>query len=1121
MSQEPNGSEPLSRRIASLSPAKRALLELRLKQSRAEDQPGGNGLPPIVRRGPLRTAPVSFAQRRLWFLDQLQPGRPLYNVPCRAWLHGELNISALRRALDEIVARHESLRTTFPASNGQPIQSITPELRLDLPLIDLTSVPVDQRETEVRRLATDQAREPFDLARGPLLRGRLLRLADDEHALILTLHHIIADGWSVGVLFRELGTLYESFSQGGDSPLADLSIQYADYALTQQEWLQGAVLERELGYWKAQFRDLPPPLQLPIDRPRPSAPSHAGARVRFKLEPELRERLEELSRSQGATLFMTLLAAFEVLLAQYSGQDDIVVGTPIAGRTRPETEGLIGCFVNTLALRTDLSDDPTFRELVGRVREVALGAYAHQELPFERLVEELQPVRDGSQAPLFNVMFVLQNVPRSERRLRGVTMRHIELDKGTAKFDLSLGLAERAGGLSGVLSYSTDLFNRETIDRLAGHYRELLAAMVKEPDRRLSTLPLLGPAERQKMLVDWNAAQCDWPTAEASLHALVAKQAATSPEALAVVDETSRLSYAELDCRADQLAHRLQQSGVGPEVRVGVCLERSADLVVGLLAVLKAGGAYVPLDPSYPRERLEFMLRDSRADVLLTQKRLHPSGLDIRVVCLDGEELHSERFSDGPPKAEVRPDNLAYVMYTSGSTGRPKGVMVSHRAVLNHLHWRHTYFPLSASDRGLHKASVGFDDSVWEIFEPLLAGACLILARPGGQYDPSYLLDLIAEHQVTTACFVPSLLRAFLEEPGLERGASLRRVTTGGEVLPPELQEQFFARLSASLHNGYGPTEATITATFWTCERGSKDRTIPIGRPIANTSVYLLDRYMRPVPVGVSGELYIGGLGLARGYFGRAGLTAERFVPDPFSAAPGGRLYKTGDRARYRDDGTLEFIGRLDDQVKIRGFRVEPGEIAATLAECPDVAEAVVLARAESPGDRRLVAFIVPAVPTSAPATHELRAFLEARLPEHMIPSVFITLEALPLTPSGKLDRLALPEPEQTRAGLDGLVPPRTPVEEAVAEIWGDLLKQERVGIYDNFFALGGHSLLAAQVVARLRAAFGIEIPLRALFEKPTVAGLAERIDTTTRLLEEVASLTAEQARLELSRETS
>ncbi len=1114
-------AESVTDRVASLSPAKRALLELRRKQARAAEAATANGLPPIIRRGPLGSAPLSFAQQRLWFLDQLQPGRPLYNVPCRAWLHGLVDVAALRRALNEVIARHESLRTTFPASNGQPVQSIAAQVTCDLPLIDLTSVPVERREAEVRRVATEQAREPFDLARGPLVRARLVRLAEDEHALILMLHHIVADGWSVGVLFRELGTLYEAFSQGLASPLPELTIQYADYALTQREWLQGAVLERELGYWKEQFRTLPPPLQLPSDRPRPAAPSHAGSRVHFKLPPALRERLEDLSRSQGATLFMTLLAAFKALLAHCTGRDDIVVGTPIAGRTRPETEGLIGCFVNTLALRTDLSDDPTFRELVARVREVALGAYAHQELPFERLVEELQPERDTSQAPLFNVMFVLQNVPRTERRLRGLTMRHIELDKGTAKFDLSLGLAEKAGGLRGVLSYSTDLFDRETIDRLTEQYRNLLIAVADEPERRLSTLPLLNAAERRTVLVDWNATQCTWPDGEACLHSLVARQAAATPNVVAVVDESGELTYEELDRRANRLAHRLRRLGVGPEARVGVCLERSIDLVVALLAVLKAGGAYVPLDPSHPRERLDFMLRDSRAQVLLSTSRLRweLSSRGNQVLCLDAEAEGLAGEPSEAPESGVSADNLAYVMYTSGSTGTPKGVMVAHRAVLNHLRWRRGYFPLSIADRGLHKASVSFDDSVWEIFEPLLAGARLILARPGGQADPSYLVELIAEQQVTTACFVPSLLRSFLDEPNFERCASLRRVTTGGETLSLELQERFFTRLQASLHNGYGPTEATISATFWTCERESTRRFVPIGRPIANTQVYLLDRYLRPVPVGVAGELYIGGDGLSRGYSGRPGLTAERFVPDPFSEVPGARLYQSGDRARYRADGTLEFLGRLDFQVKIRGIRVEPGEIAATLLEHPGVGECIVVTREDDPGDRRLVAYLVPGPDRSPPGIEELSGFLQGRLPEPMIPSAFVLLDAMPLTPHGKVDRRALPAPEYSRAALADLVTPRTPVEKEIAGIWMALLKVETVGVHDNFFSLGGHSLLAAQVVARLRAAFGLDLPLRALFETPTVAGLAERIETTTRLLEEVASLTTDQIRVELTRE--
>jgi amino acid adenylation domain-containing protein len=1119
MSDSPADRDALERRLASLSPAKRALLELRLRQARSEPP---TGLPPIVRRGPVASAQLSFAQQRLWFLDQLQPGRPLYNVPCRAWLHGPLDVSALRGALESIVARHESLRTTFPATNGQPMQAIAPAMTFDLPLVDLTSVPADRREAEVRRHATEEARQPFDLAQGPLVRARLLRLADNEHALVLMLHHIVADGWSVGVLFRELGTLYDAFSQGLPSPLPQPSIQYADYAATQREWLQGAVLERELDYWRGRFRPMPAPLRLPADRPRPPVPTHVGARVHFRLSPPVRERLEELSRGQGATLFMTLLAGFKVLLAQSSGQEDIVVGTPIAGRTRAETEGLIGCFVNTLALRTDLSGDPTFLEVMARVRETALGAYAHQELPFERLVEELQPERDTSQAPLFSVMFVLQNVPRTERRLHGLTMRHIELDKGTSKFDLSLGLAEKAGGLRGVLSYSTDLFDRASIDRLVSRYQALLAAVAAAPERRLSALPLLNADDRRTVLYGWNDTRRPWPDPDACLHALVARQAASTPHAIAVVDGPTRVTYAELEQRAERLAWRLRRLGVGPDARVAVCLERSSHLVAGLLAVLKAGGAYVPLDPGYPRERLEFMLRDSGARLLLTEERLRVSlsAGDRQVVCVDAEPELPVDASDTAEAPRVSADNLAYVMYTSGSTGRPKGVMVSHRAALNHLRWRQTFFPLTPGDRGLHKSSLSFDDSVWEIFEPLLAGARLILARPGGQSDSSYLARLIVEQQVTTACFVPTLLRAFLDEPDLEQCTSLRRVTTGGEALSLDLQDRFFARFgSASLHNGYGPTEATISATFWTCDRIADRRPVPIGRPIANTRVYVLDHRLRPVPVGTPGELYIAGDSLARGYLDRPGLTAERFVPDPFAEGTGGRMYRSGDRARWRADGALEFLGRVDHQVKIRGFRVEPGEVAAALAEHHGLSQSMVVVREEGQEGLRLVAYVVPAPGTDAPDAESLRGFLGARLPDAMIPSAFVVLASMPLMPNGKVDTRALPAPASPSAGVAHEAP-RTPIEQAIADIWMGLLKVERVGLHDNFFALGGHSLLAAQLVARLRSTFGLELPLRALFETPTVAGLAARVDETVRLLEEVAALTADQARLELSRET-
>ena len=1113
MSDARNGSDPLADRVAALSPAKRALLELRLRQQRAEHQAGEHGLPPILSRGPHRSAPLSFAQQRLWFLDELQPGRPLYNVPCRAWLDGRLDVAALQRALNEIVARHESLRTTFPASDGEPLQAIARQASCELPLIDLAAVPAERRESEVRRIATEQAREPFDLARGPLIRARLLRLAEEEHALILMLHHIVADGWSVGVLFRELGTLYEAFSQGQASPLPELPIQYADYALTQREWLQGAVLERELGYWKGRFPTLPAPLRLPADRPRPSVPTHAGARVQFIVPAELRDRLEELSRSGGATLFMALLAAFKLLLARCTGQEDIVVGTPIAGRTRPETEGLIGCFVNTLALHTDLSDDPTFVDLLARVREAALGAYAHQELPFERLVEALQPERDGSQAPLFNVMFVLQNVPRSERRLRGLTMRHIELDKGTAKFDLGLSMAEGVDGLRGVFTYKTDLFDPATIERLTSCYRVLLESIVADPGRRISALPILTEVERHRVVEEWNATAQEYPR-HRCVHQLFEDQVARTPRAIAVRCGADQLTYDELNRRANQLARHLQGRGVGPEVRVGLCLERSLDLAVGLLAILKAGGAYVPLEATYPQERIAFLLGDAGVTVLVTSRELS-SGLrplsssGVELVCMD-RDWKAIATTDGENlPCRTTAEHLAYVIYTSGSTGASKGVAVPHRAVVNLSNTAIREYRITADDRVLQSAPLTSDFSVEELFPAWMSGATVVLRPPAALLTGADFTELLDTGGISITLMPTAFWHSWVQELHLSRRplpATLRLVSIGGETVQPAMYALWRELAGGRVRwfNTYGPTEATVEATLHEPAAGLvasvSDLDLPIGRPLANTRVYVLDRHLNPVPVGAPGELYIGGVGVARGYLGRAALTAERFVPDPFGGEPGARLYRTGDRGRYRTDGNLEFLGRLDYQVKIRGFRVEPEEVEAVLAGHPAVREDVVIAREDTPGDRRLVAYVVPAA-DRAVGSEELRGFLQERLPESMVPSAFVLLDALPLTPNGKIDRRALPAPDYARPDLaEAFVAPRTPIEERVAAIWAAVLKLDRVGVHDDFFALGGHSLLATQVVARLRTAFGVELPLRGLFEAPTVAGLAERLDETRRL---------------------
>ena len=915
------------------------------------------------REGPAASpAPLSFAQSRWWFLGELERERAsLHNWSRVTRWRGRLEIPLLARALEELVRRHEALRTRFVFDLGEPHQEAVAAGPVPLPVVDLSQLPADERNARMHALAELELHEPFDLGSGRLIRASLLRLGPEEHVLILVLHHITSDGWSMQVLLRELAALYAAYARGGSSPLPELPIQYADYARWQRSYFQGPVLDRELAHWQQELEGAPSVLELPADRPRPAVQTYAGAQHSSLLPPDLVAALTALARREKASLFMVLLAAFKALLWRYTGQTDLVVGVPTAGRTRVELEGLIGALANALILRTDLAGDPSFRELLARVRGVALRAFAHQELPFEKLVEELQPHRSPAHHPIFQVMFNFRDFPPPVEELPGVRLEDVKIERGTALFDLSLALVRGPDGIACGLGYSTDLFDGATVERLGAHYRALLEAVVADPDARLSRVSLTGPADRHLVLHEWNATARDYQL-DVCLHRLFERQVARAPTGVALISGDRFLTYGELNHRANQLAWHLRQLGVGPEARVGLCFERSIEMVVAVLAVLKAGGAYVPLDLAHPRERLAFMLEDARVAALLVQDRhlesLRLPGSHVIGVDADARAFSAER--DDNPESGVRPDNLAYVMYTSGSTGRPKGVAVCHRSVVNHLAWRHDFFPVTSVDRGLQKASLGFDDSVWEIFEPLLAGAELVLAPPESQADSAALVQLIAERRITTACFVPSLLRVVLEEPDLARCVSLRRVTTGGEALSWELQEHFLGRMAASLHNGYGPTEATITATFWTCERGGGRRRVPIGRPIANTTTYVLDRHLQPVPIGVPGELCIGGLPLARGYLGRPGLTAERFVPDPFATTPGGRLYRTGDLARHRSDGVLEFLGRVDEQVKLRGNRIELGEIEAALRQDPGVRDAVVQVREASPGEHRLVAYIVP-----------------------------------------------------------------------------------------------------------------------------------------------------------------
>jgi amino acid adenylation domain-containing protein len=1062
---------------------------------------------PVAREGEI---PLSFAQQRLWFLDQWQPGNAFYNVSNAVRFTGLLDVAALEQSFQHVIARHEVLRTTFAAPEGRPVQVIAPALSLKLPLIDLRRLSEVAGQVLVRRLATQEAQHSFDLTYGPLIRAILLQLSAQEHVLLLTMHHIVSDGWSTGVLIRELATLYQAFSIGETASLPDLCIQYADFALWQREWLRGEVLERQLAYWKEQLRTAPAALELPTDRPRPPVQTFRGATHSFVLPESLTEALEKLSRRQEVTLFMTLLAAFKTLLSRYTGQADVVVGSPIANRNRREIEDLIGFFVNVLALRTDFAGNPTFRELLGRVREVTLGAHAHQDLPFEMLVEELRPERDLSRTPLFQVLFALQNAPRSAVELPGLTLHPLEVGGTTARFDLALSMVGADRGLRGVLEYNTDLFDAVTIDRLVGHFRTLLEGIVATPERldqRISDLPFLTQSEQHRTLVAWNDTQTGY-SHKRCLHELFETQVARRPDAVAVVWENEHVTYRELNRRANQLAHYVRGLGVEREVLVGLCVERSVEMIVGILGVYKAAGAYLPIDPAYPQERLAWMLSDAQAPLLLTQQSLAsrlsspllPTPYSLLLLDADWDAIAQK--SDRNPVSGATPESLAYVIYTSGSTGRPKGVLLAHRGLTNVSAAQIQTFALKPGDRVLQFASLSFDASIFEICMALRTGATLCLGTRESLLPGPGLGRFLQDYQVTVATLTPSALAAL----SFKDLSNLRIINVAGEACSAELVTRWGK--GRNFFNLYGPTEGTIWTTAAECDAGGSSP--PIGRPIANTRVYILDPHLHPLPVGVPGELCIGGVGLARGYLNRPELTAEKFVPaPPLTFLPGDemptrqggrggeRLYRTGDLARYLPDGNIEFLGRIDHQVKLRGFRIELGEIEAALGRHPLVREAVVLLREDGLQGRQLVAYVV-ARDGQAPAPDELRRSLQQKLPQYMLPSVFVTLDALPLTSSGKVDRRQLPAPDQTRPQLEtAFVPPRTPTEQTLSGIWAEILGLEQVGVHDDFFDLGGHSLLATQVASRVRATFQVELPLQDLFETPTVAGLAQIVEQT------------------------
>jgi amino acid adenylation domain-containing protein len=1050
--------------------------------------------------GDRRITPTAPSQRQLWFLDQFIPDSVAYNIAFSLRFRGPLNVDALERSIDALVERHAVLRTTFAAQDGQPVQVIAPTLSLPLPLFDLQHLPEAERRDRVARLTLAEARQPLDLEVGPLIRTTLLRLGAHNHHLLITIHHIIADEWSIDLLGHELGVLYSADVSGTTPELSDLPLQYADFARQQEERQRSELSGPDLSYWFARLADAPVTLTIPTDRPRPPAPTSRGATESVVIPSGLVESLTQLSRQEGATIFMTVLAAFYVLLFRYTGEDDLVVGCPIAGRARTEYEGLIGFFINTLVLRADLSGNPTFREFLKRILTLALDAYTHQEMPLERLVEVLRPHRDPSYNPMFQLMLVFLNTPEVTMEFAGLTVEFHAEDTATAKFDLTLYLARGADGLVATAEYNTDLFDPGTISRLLGHFQMLLKNIVIDPAARLSALALLTRSELDQLRA-WNATDAPYSDREC-LHDLFASQAKRTPHTVAVTCGEEEITYRDLDRRSNQFANHLRAMEVGPGTLVGICVERSLEMVVGLLGILKAGGAYLPLDPGYPRARLEYMLQHSRAEVLVTQERLsaYLPMQQGRVVCIDRQWSAIARESTEAPVVDVSTGDPAYLMYTSGSTGQPKGVVGLHRGAVNRLQWMWEAFPFEPDEVCCQKTSLSFVDSVWEIFGPLSRGIRTVIIPDPIVKDPQALARTLAGSRVTRIVLVPSLLRELLDtfpDPA-HQVPRLRLWVSSGEVLPTDLADRFLACLPESkLINLYGSSEVAADVTWHSVAASAGLPSVPIGRPIANTEIHLVDRHFQQVPIGVPGEILVGGRGLAAGYLHRPDLTAASFLPNPFRDEVDARLYRTGDLGRYRADGTIEYLGRTDYQVKLRGMRIELGEIETVLRRHPEVEDAVVLLEGDTPEGARLAGYVVPR-PGSGAGVGELKRHLRESLPAYMVPATVAVLEKLPRTPNGKLDRRAMQsgQPRQAGAGDTRFVPPRTPEETKLAEIWRAVLRLDEVGVEDDFFELGGHSLLATQVVSRIRDTFQVDFPLHTLFVSPTIAALGAKLPT-------------------------
>ncbi|HEX2925216.1 MAG TPA: amino acid adenylation domain-containing protein, partial [Ruminiclostridium sp.] len=1036
-------------------------------------------------------APLSYSQQRLWFLDKMEKGNLAYSIPTAVRIKGDLNLQVLEKCFEEVIRRHDILRARFKDENGQAVQNISNAINFKLEISDLRNIPEEQKQHKFNQLVQEDIQKPFDIERDSLIRVIVAVLGEKEFSLIMSMHHIISDAWSIGVILHEIETMYECFSQNKLSPLPALPIQYTDYAVWQKELFEKDIFREEIEYWKQKLSGAKTVLELQTDYPRPPVQTYHGDRKYITLPSEICQPLRELSLQKGVSLYMTLLSAFTILLYRYTRQDDILVGSPIANRDQVETEGLIGLFVNTLVMRTDLTGNPNFLELLERVKETALEAFSNKNLPFEKLVEEVQTDRNLSYSPLFQVMFALQNTPIPELKLSDFDVHLLEIGCVAAKCDIEVNLWDDESGIHGWFDYNIDLFDSSTIERMIGHYIKLLGSIVGNPTQNISKFQYITDTELQQVVTEWNNTAKQYRQ-DKCLHQLFEEQAECYPDRTAVVFGNDSLTYKEFNYRANQVANYLRKCDVGPDKLVGVCMERSLEMVIALYSIMKAGGAYVPLDPGYPKGRLQYMLENSSVDIILTQEKFSEllKDYNARLIYLDNSWSEFEQEDGNNPVCLTNMDSLAYTIYTSGSTGNPKGVMNTHKGICNRLLWMQDAYKLNEHDRVIQKTPFSFDVSVWEFFWPLITGACLVVARPEGHKDSKYLARLIQEQNITTIHFVPSMLSVFLDEPEVEGCTSLIRVICSGEALTYNLQERFFKILGSELHNLYGPTEAAVDVTYWKCTPSYSRKIVPIGRPISNIQLYIADSELSPVPVGIPGELLIGGVGLARGYHNKPDLTGEKFIANPFSSIPGDRVYRTGDLVRYLPDGNIEYIGRIDYQVKIRGLRIELGEIETVLLEHPMVKEAVVAVQEDKNQQKYLVAYIVAQGHTFA--KDELRSYVQKKVPEYMVPGYFVQMDNLPLSPNGKLDRKVLPSVESIRSErIEDYVAPRTEVEKIIVDIWREILGLDQVGVNDNFFEIGGHSLLMTRALSKLEAAFGKEISLVDLFKHSTPGSLA------------------------------